>query len=401
MAREHVGHLAHLAVTSSEGERIGILMYELNQDLLAAIYGGPLESEPWSTFTDMLRAILDATAVALVLVPSTTERIETSVRSDAKDCKFDWVALNLDYNKHYIDIDPTAIRDHQSGEYRDIADYRDSRYYSDFLQPLGIHHAFRVRFSAPGGMLCWISAARMAEECPFEQKTRKLMQEIRPHMERAMTMFSQLKVTENKAMLYHDMTSHLNIGVVLINENGRSIELNDVAKQLIDTAGVLAIQCERLIAKTATDNSALQDSIGHVLAQRSAGHEAVKLCRFATDKGKIISALLRTVPRQTYFHGEMAPAVVVYLTKLDINAGHNCGRTTSQRLISELFGLTPTESRLALLMADGKSLVEIADELSISEKTARNHSKNIYDKTGIRRQANLVRLIHQSVVLLG
>ncbi len=376
-------------------------MPELSEDLLAAIYGGPLESEPWSKFADILRMLLDATAVALVLVPSTTDRIEISVRSDAKDCKFDWAALNLVYNKYYINIDPTATQGGRSGEYRDIYDYRDSRYYSEFLQPLGIHHAFRMCFSAPGGMRCWISAARMAKQNPFGRKTRQLMQEIQPHLERAMTMFSQLKLTENKAMLHHDMTSNLNIGVVLINESGRSIELNDVAKQLIDTAGVLTIRCKRLTAKTATDNNTLQDSIEHVLAQRSTGHEAVRLCRFESGKGKMISALLRTIPRQAYFQGEMAPAVVVYLTKLDINAGNNCGRKTSLRLISELFGLTPTESRLALLMADGKSLVEIAEELSISEKTARNHSKNIYDKTGIRRQANLVRLIHQSVVLLG
>jgi DNA-binding CsgD family transcriptional regulator len=40
----------------------------------------------------------------------------------------------------------------------------------------------------------------------------------------------------------------------------------------------------------------------------------------------------------------------------------------------------------------------VADELGVSAATVRTHLKNLFEKTGMRRQADLVRLIsgHQS-----
>ncbi|WP_157976657.1 helix-turn-helix transcriptional regulator [Parahaliea mediterranea] len=376
-------------------------MPDLFERLMSAIYQGPLEPKPWLSFTELLRTHLDATAVALVLMPSSSDRIEISVRADAEDCDFDWVVLNRLYNEHYLDIDPTRSSDVQPGEFRDVSNYRDSRYYTEFLLPLGIHHAFRMSFSEPGGMRCWISAARTAKNMPFDQSVRDLLVRIAPHLERAMTVFSQLKLSESKAELYQHMTSRLNIGLVLLNDRGLVIDRNDIATQLLEDSGVVSLRSERLKASSATDNRILQNSINELLSLRNSGQEAVKLCRFDRDSEYLVSALLRVIPQHAYFYGEMAPAIAIYLSNLYLSGSNSCGRATSIRLISDLFGLTQAESRLALLLADGKSLAEIAEELSISERTARNHSKNIYEKTGINRQANLVRLIYQSVVLLS
>ncbi|MBN7796662.1 helix-turn-helix transcriptional regulator [Parahaliea mediterranea] len=376
-------------------------MPDLFERLVSAIYQGPLEPKPWLSFTELLRIHLDATAVALVLMPSSSDRIEISVRADAEDCGFDWVVLNRQYNEHYIDIDPTNSTDIQPGEYRDVSNYRDSLYYTEFLQPLGIYHAFRMSFAEPGGMRCWISAARTEKNKPFDQDVRDLLGRIKPHLEQAMAIFSKLKLSENKAQLYQHMTSQLNIGLVLLNDRGVVIDCNDIAKQLLEDSGVVSLRSERLKASSASDNQVLQKSIDELISLRNNGQDAVKLCRFDRDSENLVSVLLRTIPQHAYFYGDVAPAIVIYLSNLYLSASNYCGRTTSLRLVSDLFGLTQAESRLALLLADGKSLVEISEELSISERTARNHSKNIYEKTGIKRQANLVRLIYQSVVLLS
>ena len=54
------------------------------------------------------------------------------------------------------------------------------------------------------------------------------------------------------------------------------------------------------------------------------------------------------------------------------------------------FGLTPAEARLALHLAAGETLRSAEAKLSISYETARTHLKNIFNKTGTCRQAELV-----------
>ena len=57
------------------------------------------------------------------------------------------------------------------------------------------------------------------------------------------------------------------------------------------------------------------------------------------------------------------------------------------------FGLTPAEARVALHLVTGETLRSAAAKLSISYETARSHLKNIFNKTGTGRQAELVVVI--------
>jgi len=57
------------------------------------------------------------------------------------------------------------------------------------------------------------------------------------------------------------------------------------------------------------------------------------------------------------------------------------------------FGLTPAEARLAVNLVTGKSLRSAAAKLGISYETARSQLKNIFNKTGTGRQAELVVVI--------
>jgi DNA-binding CsgD family transcriptional regulator len=59
-------------------------------------------------------------------------------------------------------------------------------------------------------------------------------------------------------------------------------------------------------------------------------------------------------------------------------------------LLRSQFGLTPAEARLALHLVAGETLRSAEAKLSISYETARTHLKNIFNKTGTCRQAELV-----------
>jgi DNA-binding CsgD family transcriptional regulator len=57
------------------------------------------------------------------------------------------------------------------------------------------------------------------------------------------------------------------------------------------------------------------------------------------------------------------------------------------------FGLTPAEARLALHLIAGETPQSAALKLNVSYETARSHLKNIFNKTGTHRQAELVVVI--------
>jgi DNA-binding CsgD family transcriptional regulator len=59
----------------------------------------------------------------------------------------------------------------------------------------------------------------------------------------------------------------------------------------------------------------------------------------------------------------------------------------------QLYGLTPTEARLADLLLEGLEVREISNRLSISVETARFHLKRVLAKSGTHRQTELIRLM--------
>ncbi|MEH6792457.1 helix-turn-helix transcriptional regulator [Parasphingorhabdus sp.] len=65
----------------------------------------------------------------------------------------------------------------------------------------------------------------------------------------------------------------------------------------------------------------------------------------------------------------------------------------SSGLLADLFGLLPSEARLAKALASGRSLAEAAEQMGLTIETVRNYSKKIFAKTGTRGQADLVRYI--------
>jgi DNA-binding CsgD family transcriptional regulator len=62
-------------------------------------------------------------------------------------------------------------------------------------------------------------------------------------------------------------------------------------------------------------------------------------------------------------------------------------------VLCQAFRLTPSEARLALFLAGGKSLEEAAHELGIAQETARSHLKSTFTKTRTHRQGELVALV--------
>lgn len=93
--------------------------------------------------------------------------------------------------------------------------------------------------------------------------------------------------------------------------------------------------------------------------------------------------------------GGVTPVAVGYIHGVGVASADRCEQ------ITQLFGLTSSEARMALALSQGRTIFETADELGLTRETARNYSKRIYAKTGTRGQADLVRIILASVISLA
>jgi DNA-binding CsgD family transcriptional regulator len=60
---------------------------------------------------------------------------------------------------------------------------------------------------------------------------------------------------------------------------------------------------------------------------------------------------------------------------------------------AEVYGLSKTQKKLACQVIEGRDLSAAARELRISPNTAKTHLQRIYDKTGVRTQPALVRVL--------
>ena len=72
---------------------------------------------------------------------------------------------------------------------------------------------------------------------------------------------------------------------------------------------------------------------------------------------------------------------------------HGTDRGPSAALLAALLGATPAEASVALLVAQGQGLPAVAAALGIARSTARTHLRRVFEKAGVRRQAELAWLV--------
>ena len=86
---------------------------------------------------------------------------------------------------------------------------------------------------------------------------------------------------------------------------------------------------------------------------------------------------------------EQGPIAAIFVTDPDMPL-HS---SNQQQQLRELYSLTAGEARFAAWLLQGKSVDEAAVAMGITVNTARAYLKRIYQKTGVRRQPELMRLL--------
>ena len=177
------------------------------------------------------------------------------------------------------------------------------------------------------------------------------------------------------------------IGVLHLDRRGRVLAANDRARSILrqgdelsDRGGVLRartpadqLRLERLIAAALPSSGAVAVS-GSMLLGRSSGLPPL-----------MVHVKPVAVPQPDYGARYVAALVLI----VEPGSRHRI----DPGLVATTLGLTPAESKVAVWLAEGKSVRDIAKTTGLSEKTLYWHLQQIYQKKFITRQVDLVRLV--------
>lgn len=146
------------------------------------------------------------------------------------------------------------------------------------------------------------------------------------------------------------------------------------------------IQIERGRLRLPDQQAALEDAAARLLTQAGAHSAGLALARAGRAPLTLKLALERLVDQRQ-------PQLWLHL--VDADAPRLDGA-----VLAGMFGLTATETRVALLLARGLAADEIAARLGVQDNTVRSHIKQLLAKSHARRQSQLVSWLWRSAAVV-
>lgn len=217
--------------------------------------------------------------------------------------------------------------------------------------------------------------------------TGALLTVLAPHLKIAMRNFAERQREQLRSAITGDAFSRLRVGWFALDAQCRIIDLSDDMQQMLQWGGPLRRgRYGRLVPESADIDRRL------ALMLRNLGHGLdVRPQAFRLSPDPWIDMLVTPASARIFIGSRPATAIAY------VRSDHR-SQTDRCEQLEQLFGLLPSEARLAWQLAQATSIAVAAQSLGLTVETARNYSKKIYAKTGARGQADLVRIITTSVL---
>lgn len=268
----------------------------------------------------------------------------------------------------------------------------DSLYVQRCLKPLGIVDVMHLFVMYTPLYFSEFVVARHARHGPVTDREVGIGALLLPHLRRAVTISNVLDSRAIERARMAEALDALECGVVLTNDRGAILHANRSAESMLRSGAALR-------------------SIGGVLAARapSAAQELRQAIRLAARDeamlGKAGLSVRLTAPEAAPLFAHVLPmngsdlrvglqteAVAAVIVGAPA-AQASPTREEAKAYLHRRFGLTNAEVAVALEIFRGDGREAAATRLGISMTTVRAHLSHIFEKTGVRRQAELVRLL--------
>lgn len=363
---------------------------EAMTDLIALALEGVFEEPRWSRFLEALRQCCSADYAGLIFRPlGLTENQFMHFFA----CNYNTPLVHEAYWTNAYKADPVPYHSLTEGKVYSIADifsqenpsHRD--YLETVLRPSGVGAMLLMRVMEPGGVSAWLNLSKGGSE--FSKGDAARLEDIARPLRIALRYFVELEMRRTDDLAKAAAVRRLNFGWVALDASGRILESDAAAARVLADGAILHRSRGGVLAASSTNQSKqILAAIGGLALSPNATP-----CAMVLSRDPWLDLLL--VPA-----GDMKASATSAPTVIGYIHGDSCLSQARHEQLAQLFSLSENEAKVALWLSRGMNLAEIADELNLKLNTIRTYSKRAFEKVGARGQADLVRIIYQSVLMI-
>jgi DNA-binding CsgD family transcriptional regulator len=259
-------------------------------------------------------------------------------------------------------------------------EFDSNEIYRDFFRPRGLGYSAGTGIIMPTGDHLALFVERSFDSGPMEKANVQQLNELRPHLARSAFVSSRLGL--KSAAGASETLSKLGLGTILLNSVGEVIEshniTDDISKHLIWAAH------NRLRLKDKQADALFKGALDNQKDHPASLIRSFPL-RDVMDQAQLVAHIV-PISRSAHdiFTGSYALLVLTPVTSKNVPAVD---------LVRSLFDFTASEARVARGLAGGKSVEDIATTGGVALSTVRTQLRQVMEKTGCSRQAEVVALM--------
>ena len=264
-----------------------------------------------------------------------------------------------------------------------------SRFGKEWLLPQGMIDGLFANLEKSPTACSTLIVARKLPDGFADDEMRRRFALVVPHVRRAVLIGKVIDLKTVEAAALADSLDTLTSGMFLVDATGRIVHSNASGHGMISEATALRAPCGRLGAVDARADQALLDSFAAAARGDAAlGKKGIAVPLKARDEQRYVAHVLPLTSGSRRKAGaSYAAAATVFVRRAELDL------PSPPEAVAKEFGLTPAELRVLFAIIEVGSVREVSQVLGVSEATVKTHLRHLFEKTGTRRQAELVKLV--------
>lgn len=268
---------------------------------------------------------------------------------------------------------------------------RSSRVYREVLSVGQVEYSLGVNFGDSDRALSYFLILRDASMPPFSQEDCEKLSAMIPHLARALRLQRELETMASEKQVGFSALDSMALGVLIVDEGGRVRFANALGERMLERAEGLEVHTGVLRGETEEGDDLLTNV--QLAIQTGASESAGTTRKLRVKRGNSKDpyfVVVSSLPAQSGMGGwRTDDERLAVLFVRDPEYAHE----TREELLQRFYGLTGSEARLTDRIASGLPLKKGADAIGVTEATARQYLKQVFRKTGVQHQTELVRKV--------
>jgi DNA-binding CsgD family transcriptional regulator/PAS domain-containing protein len=350
-----------------------------------------LDHRRWFTAVDNIRQELRFGYAVLGVYPLVPGEITLGVSSGIEAVKLEELAglgddiLELWGGNDRISRFPLEEPIVQS-EAVSAAALQSSRFFNAWAQPQGIVDAVAIGLERNSRMVSTLSFGWHRDAGALGTGEIEGLRLLAPHFRRAIAISQLLESRSIAASNLTGVLEGLAAGVIVVDELMSLLHANPAAEAMLTQGDTVRVTNGRVTVNTTTsdiEDAVAQAGVNEVELGRRGGRGFAARGPLGEPRIVHVLPLRGREPGQSLFRRATA---ALFITQPD----HEID--LPREAFAALYGLTPAETRIVELLVGGAAPPQIASELGLLSSTVKTHLQRVFEKTGVHRQSDLIRL---------